>query len=135
MDRIVLKEMVFYGYHGTLGEERERGQVFVVDVELVGDLRRAAESDALSDTVDYRDLYDRVRTVVTGPPLHLLEAVADRIARAVLDVQGVEAVIVEVRKPHVDLGGALAYAAVRIERSTGPVESRKVKVESELPTA
>jgi dihydroneopterin aldolase len=116
-DRIILKEMVFYGYHGALAAERERGQVFVVDVEVLSDLSRAAESDTLSDTVDYRDLYDRVRTVVTGPPLHLLEAVADRIARVVLDVHGVEAVIVEVRKPHAELGGAVAYAAVRVERA------------------
>jgi dihydroneopterin aldolase len=120
MDRIVLKEMAFYGYHGALTEERERGQVFSVDLEVFCDLRRGASADALSDTVDYRELYDRVRAVVTGPPLHLLEAVAERIAAQVLEIGAVQAVSVEVRKPHARLGGALAYAAVRIERDRHP---------------
>ncbi|MDR5683118.1 MAG: dihydroneopterin aldolase [Armatimonadota bacterium] len=120
MDRIVLRDMAFYGHHGALPEERERGQVFFVDLEVSCDLREAGTTDALSATIDYRDLYERVQAVVTGPPLCLLEAVAERIAAQVMAIGAVCAVHVEVRKPHADVGGALAYAAVRIERTRQP---------------
>ncbi|MGB9805063.1 dihydroneopterin aldolase, partial [Desulfofundulus sp.] len=33
MDRVILKGMEFYGYHGVLPEERRMGQRFIVDVE------------------------------------------------------------------------------------------------------
>ncbi len=117
MDRILLKDMAFYGFHGVHPEERQQGQPFFVDAEVVCDLHRAGHSDRLEDTVDYRELYRRVREVVEGPPRNLLEALAEEIAHRLLELEAVQEVRVEVRKPHVRLGGALGYAAVRVERS------------------
>lgn len=120
MDRIVLKDMAFYGYHGLFPEERARGQVFFVDAEVECDLHPAGHSDQVADTVDYREIYRRVEAVLTGPPKALLEAVAEEVAHRLLELDRVEAVRVEVRKPHVQLGGALGYAAVRVERRRRP---------------
>ncbi len=120
LDRILLKDMAFYGHHGVLQEERERGQPFFVDVELLCDLHRAGHTDRLEDTLDYREVYRRVREVVEGPPRGLLEAVAESIAHRLLELDRVQEVHVEVRKPHVRLGGAVGYAAVRIVRSRMP---------------
>ncbi len=119
MDRIILKDMAFYGHHGVLEEERQRGQVFFVDAEVDCDLQPAGASDRLADTLDYREIYRRVEAVLTGPPRALLEAVAEEVARRLLELDRVQAVRVEVRKPHVDLGGPLGYAAVRVERRRG----------------
>lgn len=116
MDRIVLKDMAFYGYHGVLPEERQRGQVFFVDVEVECDLHPAGHTDDLRDTLDYREVYRRVQAVLTGPPRALLEAVAEEVAHRLLELEPVQAVWVEVRKPHVDLGGPVGFAAVRIQR-------------------
>jgi 7,8-dihydroneopterin aldolase/epimerase/oxygenase len=117
-DRILLQGMVFAGRHGTLAAERELGQPFVVDVELHCDLRAAGESDDLSRTVDYSRVYSLARAIVEGPPLQLTEAVAERVAAAVLaDYTLVEAVRVRVAKPHVRLeGGVLQGSAVEILR-------------------
>ncbi|MCS7173303.1 MAG: dihydroneopterin aldolase [Armatimonadetes bacterium] len=116
MDRILLKDMAFYGFHGVQPEERERGQPFFVDVEVLCDLRLPGASDRLGDTLDYREVYGIVREVVEGPPRQLLETVAEEIARRLLALGKVRGVQVEVRKPHVRLGGALGYAGVRVER-------------------
>ena len=117
-DRIVLQGMLFYGHHGTLPAERELGQPFVVDVELHCDLRAAGVADDLDRTVDYGAVYRQVRAVVEGPPAGLTEAVAERIAAAILAEHGrVEAVRVRVAKPQVRLdGGVLAGSAVEIVR-------------------
>lgn len=118
-DKIILEGMIFFGFHGSLPEERTLGQRFVVDMELRCDLHAAGASDDLSKTVDYRQVYEQARAIVEGEPLHLIEAVAERIAAAVLRSQPlVESVRVKVAKPHVRLGAtALAGSAVEIVRA------------------
>ncbi len=115
-DRITLADMRFFGYHGALPSERERGQEFSVDVELETDLRDAGRTDNLELTVDYRRVYDAVTTVMMGEPKHLLEAVADEMARRLLELDRVQAVTVRIRKPSVPLPGPLSHAAVEIRR-------------------
>jgi dihydroneopterin aldolase/2-amino-4-hydroxy-6-hydroxymethyldihydropteridine diphosphokinase len=108
--------MRFFGYHGVLPEERDRGQEFVVDVDLQADLGPAGRTDDLAATVDYRRVYELVREVVEGPPRRLLEAVAEAVAARLLDLEPVEAVRVRVRKPSVPLPGPVDSAAVEIVR-------------------
>lgn len=117
-DRIQLIGMTFFGYHGTRPEETTLGQRFVVDVAIELDLREAGERDELAATVDYSLIHDRAKAIVEGPPLKLTEAVAERIAGAVLaDHPQVRAVEVRVLKPNVRLGDTvLAGSAVEIRR-------------------
>jgi dihydroneopterin aldolase len=117
-DRILLTGLAFFGRHGVWPAEQELGARFVVDVELYTDLRAAGRTDALAATVDYGEVYRRVRAVVEGPPLHLIEAVAERIAAVLLaDFAGLERVVVRVHKPHAPIAGAVAASvAVEIDR-------------------
>ena len=117
-DLILLEGMVFFGRHGTLPAERELGQRFVVDLALQLDLRPAGQTDDLARTVDYGDVFRRVRAIVEGPPVNLTETVAERIAEAVLaGYPSVEGVRVKVAKPQVRLDGTvLTGSAVEIAR-------------------
>ena len=116
-DRIVLANMRFLARHGVHDREKVEPQRFEVDVEIGLDLEAAGRSDDLAGTVDYGGLYDWVRTVVEGPPLDLLETLAEHIARAALELdRRIEAVTVRVRKPDVRLGGPLDSAGVEISR-------------------
>jgi dihydroneopterin aldolase len=102
-DRIRIDGMVFTGRHGVTAEERRRGQRFEVDVELGLDLEPAARTDDLSLTVDAREVRRTVQEAVEGPSLHLVEALAARIADALLGMEGVQEVRVRVRKPEAAL--------------------------------
>ncbi|MGF1470353.1 MAG: dihydroneopterin aldolase [Rubrobacteraceae bacterium] len=117
-DRILLEGMVFFGRHGVLTFERELGQRFVVDLEMRLDLRPAGVSDDLASTVDYGEIHRRVRKIVEGEPYDLIEAVAERIAAAVLESRPeIEAVRVKITKPDVRLEGTiLGGSAVEILR-------------------
>ena len=117
-DRILLADMVFHGRHGTLQAEHELGQPFVVSIELHLDLRPAGISDDLTKTVDYGEVHRMARDIVEGPPVQLIETLAERITAGVLrDHPAVEAVKVKVAKPHVRLGDTvLAGSAVEILR-------------------
>lgn len=113
MDTITLKGMQFVGFHGTRPEEATLGQRFVVDVILALDLRTAGLTDDLHATVDYSTVYDTARAIVTGPPLKLTEAVAERIASAVLaEHPTVQQVTVHVAKPWVRLGDTMLDGSI-----------------------
>ena len=84
MDKIVLKNMAFYGYHGNLTSEQAQGQRFFVDVEITTDLTKAGQSDQLEDSINYVEVYDIVESVMT----------------------------VTVRKPSVPIAGILDYVEV-----------------------
>jgi dihydroneopterin aldolase len=117
-DRILLEGITLYGRHGVLEAERALGQRFVVDLELSVDLTAAGRSDDLAQTVDYGEVHRQVRAVVEGPPVNLIETVAERVATAILERHPrVEAVRVKVSKPDVRLEGAVAGgSAVQIVR-------------------
>ena len=116
-DRIVLAGMAFEARHGVNDWEKEQAQRFEVDVELILRTRDAGTSDELAQTIDYREVYDAVRRVLEGPPVDLIETLAESIARDVLAAnRRARKVIVRVRKPDVQLGGPLAYAGVEVVR-------------------
>lgn len=93
-----MEGMAFYGRHGVFPAERELGARFTVDVALEGDLREAAGSDRLEQTINYVQAYEAVREVVEGDACHLLEAVAERIASRLLELPRVDRATVRVHK-------------------------------------
>lgn len=118
-DRIILKGMEFYAYHGVLKEEQQLGQRFMVDVEMLLDVRPAAAADDLNLTVNYARVYDLVADVMRGKSCCLLETLAEKIAAGVCRRYRslVREVVVRVYKPQVPLPGLLEYAAVEIRRN------------------
>jgi dihydroneopterin aldolase len=88
------------GRHGAYPEEQASQRVFLVDVAVRTDVKRAATSDDLSDALDLACLAQTVQEVISGPSRKLLEALALGVSSAVLQrfAQAVE-VKVRVRKP------------------------------------
>lgn len=115
-DRITLTGLRVRGRHGVFDHERARGQDFVVDAALEVDLAAAAGSDALADTVDYGAVAQRLAAIVAGPPVNLIETLADRLAAACLDDARVRAATVTVHKPTAPIPLTFADVAVTIRR-------------------
>ena len=117
-DKIQLKGMVFYGYHGVAPEEQKLGQRFIVDLEMERDLRKAGVSDDPEDTVNYALVFDMVKEIMEGPGRKLLENLAETIAQQILDGYDLDAVRVIVKKPEVPMRGSiLDHASVEIYRT------------------
>ena len=117
MDKIVLKNMAFYGYHGNLASEKELGQRFFVDVTICRDLTKAGKSDNLEDSLNYVLVYDVVKEIVEGESCNLIERVAtliaDRLWEGYTEIVGLA---VALRKPEVPIPGILDYVEVVITR-------------------
>ncbi|MBP2642402.1 MAG: dihydroneopterin aldolase [Firmicutes bacterium] len=115
-DKMLLQNMMFYGYHGVYEYEREQGQRFYVDVELSLDFGKAATSDDLSDTLNYVLVYQQIKDIVETQRFRLLEALAETIAGTLLSGK-VYQVTVRVRKPAVPLPGQLDFIQIEVTRS------------------
>ncbi len=115
-DVIAVRGIEAYGYHGVLPTERERGQPFVVDLELHTDVSAAAASDDLTQTVDYSTLARQVVDIVQGEPCDLIETLAVRLADAMLVHETVYAARVTVHKPEAPVGVPFSDVAVTVER-------------------
>jgi dihydroneopterin aldolase len=116
MDKIVIREALLQARVGISEAERAEPQEIALDIEAFRDLRPAGLSDDYKDTVCYAAMLATASRVVTAQPYHLIEAIAENVAAAMLEEFEIHRVLVRVRKP-----GALAkqnarYAAVEIVR-------------------
>ncbi|PAE27033.1 dihydroneopterin aldolase [Oceanobacillus profundus] len=117
MDKIILNQMQFYGYHGLFPEENKLGQRFNVDLELYLDLKKPGESDNMYDSIHYGHVYELVQELVEGDVKNLIEAVAEGIAERLLAMFCLlQACKVTVTKPDPPIPGHYASVAVEIYR-------------------
>jgi 7,8-dihydroneopterin aldolase/epimerase/oxygenase len=85
MDIIYLRDLRIDTVIGVYRWEREMKQTLVIDLELGTDIRPAAKSDAIADTLNYKDIAKRVTAFVEQSRYQLVEALAEAVAELVLD--------------------------------------------------
>ncbi len=117
-----LDSMRFFGRIGHTEEEREVGTHVEVDLELEIALAEGPVH-ALSRTLDYREVHERVEQVITQGEHPLLEGLAEEILDALEGLAWTRA-IVRVRKPSPPIQGAIGYAQIEMERRHEP-ETRR----------
>ncbi len=101
MDKITLKGMQFFGNHGVFPEENKLGQRFIVDAELLMPLDCPGRSDELEDTINYAEVYEKIRLIAETRTYRLIEALAENIASELLQTYtSIQEVTVRVNKPH-----------------------------------
>ncbi len=116
-DAITLRGMRFHTLVGLLPHEAKFPQPLEFDVTAYLSLKQVGEADAPKMLLDYRNLYGAVADAVGTSHHKLLEALCERIAAAVLALDGVQCVRVAARKPHAPIPGPLDSVEVVIERS------------------
>ncbi len=117
MDKIMMKNLCFYGYHGVLPEENTLGQKFFIDVILYLDLREAGRADQLDATVNYAVAYEVIKESAEIRKFKLIEALAEDIAQNMLSqFPVIEEIKVVVRKPGAPVAGIFDYFGVEIRR-------------------
>lgn len=115
-DRISLHGLRVFARHGVREEELRDGQEFVIDAAVWLDTRPAAARDDLSLTADYGTLADRLVSLASGPPVRLIETLAERLAQACLSEPAVEQAEITVHKPHAPISHPFADVTVTIRR-------------------
>jgi dihydroneopterin aldolase len=111
---VEVRDLRVFGRHGVHEEERERGQDFVFDVELV--VGERGTSDRLEDAVDYVEVARIVHDVSEAEQYNLLEALASAVADELERRFAPERMRVRVRKPEVRPAGLDGTVAATVTR-------------------
>lgn len=109
--------MEFYAYHGVYPEENRLGQRFKVDAELQLSLKKAGETDDLTQSVNYAEVYTICKEIMEKRTFQLVETVAETIAKQILEkFPNVNECTIKVVKPNPPIPGHYNYVAVEITR-------------------
>ena len=108
--RIYLKNARFHAYHGVLQQERIVGNDYVVNLVVDYDFTSAMETDELSATINYAELYEIIKEEMAIPS-KLLEHVVGRIGKRVFSeysaIRQIQLAITKENPPFgADCGGA-----------------------------
>ncbi len=120
MDKIYIRELRVETVIGIFEWERRIRQTIVIDLELSADIRNAAQSDAIGDTVSYKDVAKRVMQFVEQSEFQLIETLAERITQIILDEFSLQWIKLTLSKPRAVRGAR--EVGVIIERSRGGSE-------------
>lgn len=116
MDKIYIKGLELFAYHGVNPEEKRDGQTFILDITLYADLSRARRTDSLSDTVNYAAVRKTVQRAFTAESYDLIERAAQVVCETILNEHpGVEKVGLLLKKPEAPMNAKFDYVAVETE--------------------
>ena len=121
MDKIFIHALKTEAIIGIFDWERQAKQTVIVDIEISADIRKAALSDSIDDTLNYKRVAKRVLSFVEESKFHLVETLAEHIAMLMLEEFGIAWVRISLSKP-----GAIRSSrdvGVILERDRGDLEA------------
>jgi dihydroneopterin aldolase len=116
MDKIFLSQLSVECIVGIWEWERRVKQTVIIDLEMAADIRKAAATDHIDDTIDYKRVAKRLLAFVGDSQFQLVETLTEAIARVIVTEFGVSWVKVRLNKR-----GAIRGArdvGIEIERRT-----------------
>jgi dihydroneopterin aldolase len=117
MDIVFIRELKIETIIGIYDWERKIKQIISLDVEMASDIKKAARSDNIDDTLSYKTVAKRLIAFVEQSEYELVEALAEKICEIILEEFGVSWVRLTLDKP----------GAVRGSKSVGVIIERGKK--------
>jgi len=114
MDKIFIHALKTEAIIGIFDWERQVKQTVIVDVEMKFDIRKAALSDSIDDTLNYKRVAKRLLAFIEGSQFHLVETLTEHIAMLILGEFDIAWVRVALSKP----------GAIRSSRDVGIIVER-----------
>ncbi len=115
MGLIQLEDMEFFSFHGCFKEERIIGNRFLVTVSFETDTTIAEETDDLSKTVNYQNIYKLVKKEMEITS-KLLENVSSRILKRIIEqFPDITNIYVKISKIHPSLGGKMDKVSITLK--------------------
>ena len=99
MDIVFIRELKVATVVGIYDWERRIRQNVVLDLDMAADVARAAKSDRIEDTLDYKAVAKRLMQFVSSAEFQLVETLAEKVAELVMREFAVRWVKVTLHKP------------------------------------
>lgn len=117
MDKMFIRELELFGFHGVFEEEKRLGQKFILSLELDLDLKSAGRTGDLTKSVHYGELCEKIDQEFTRESFELIEAVALKLADFILtEYKLVKGVKVFLKKPWAPVKKHLDTVEIMVER-------------------
>ncbi|MDD7194210.1 MAG: dihydroneopterin aldolase [Oscillospiraceae bacterium] len=117
MDKIIVRGLKIFAYHGVNPEEKQDGQNFVFDIDAYVDIGSACESDGIDDTVSYAKIIKETVRIFTAEKNDLLERAAERVACGLFErFDKINALRIRLKKPEAPIKADFDYVGVEIFR-------------------
>lgn len=117
MDKIIIKDLKLYAYHGVNPEEKVEGQYFFLDIDCYLDLETPCADDNVESTVSYAKIIKHVRNIFCAEKYDLIEKAAQVVADGILnEFSQIDKVTVLLKKPDAPVKADFGYVAVEITR-------------------
>ena len=114
MDTIFIHALKTETIVGIFDWERQVKQTVILDIEFSADVRKAALTDSIDDTLNYKRVAKRVLAFVEESRFHLVETLAEHVAMLILEEFAVAWVRISLSKP----------GAIRSSRDVGVMLER-----------
>ena len=98
-DIIYIKDLRIETIIGIFDWERKIKQEVSIDMEFPFDCKKAAATDSIEDTIDYKAITKGVIKLVEESSFQLQETLAESIATFIKDEYGVKSIKLRVSKP------------------------------------
>ena len=118
MDKIFLHELKVETIIGIWEWERKIRQTVIIDLEMSADIAKAAATDEVADTLNYKSVAKRIQGFVADSSFQLVDTLAEKIAEIIRGEFGVAWVRVTVHKPGAIRGSR--DVGIDIERGERP---------------
>lgn len=113
MEKIIIKGLKLFAYHGVNPEEKIDGQNFILDITAELDVKKARLSDNVDHTVSYAKIIKTVKAVFTEKSYNLIETAANKVGMAIMqEYPKLRSVTVLLKKPEAPINADFDYVAV-----------------------
>lgn len=118
MDKIAIKGLKIFAYHGVNPEEKQDGQNFIIDMDYYVDVTKACHLDKIDDTVSYAKVVKVITKAFTSNKYDLIERAAQVVCDAVFDAfDGISKIEITLKKPEAPVKADFDYVAVTLIRN------------------
>ena len=113
MEKIIIKGLKLFAYHGVNPEEKVDGQNFMLDITATLNADRAKQTDNVDDTVSYAKILKTARAVFCEKSYDLIETAANKVGMAIMEAYpALNSVTVLLMKPEAPIKAEFEYVAV-----------------------
>ena len=117
MDKILIRNLKIFAYHGVLEEEKANGQHFIFDIDAFVDISKPCESDSVADTVNYALMVEQITKTFTAQKDDLIERAAHRVAKELFDsFDKISELRILLKKPDAPIEADFDWVGVEINR-------------------
>jgi len=122
MDKIIVKGLKIFAYHGVNEEEKINGQNFILDIMIFLNIKKNVKNDDINSTVSYSKLVKFVTGEILKEKYNLIETVTEKLAEEILkEFKSIKKIKILLKKPEAPMSYDLEYAAVEITRKRSDI--------------